>query len=455
MTPSNRHRLEGLEPDNLLGFLALLGLLRTLEREDADREESRRWRARVSWDLEHPPLRPVLHLRQAATRDEVAESAANGLAKIAKAYDFEGRKDLNYTKEDAKKILSEALGEGIEFDRGRCELLAALMTDAAIKGDKKEEVIDPTPLCLLFGQGHQHFLERLSELPQQPAPPPRGRGKNARTLTAAECLSEALFQPWHREDPTISMRWDPEEAVRYAHLAGDPTDPEYKSGTQHGANRLAAAGLAILTLAPVQRSGRVKPVPIGGRLGRPGEFFFAWPIWKYPATLCSISALLRHPGLHTGKELSHLGVDHVLIAQRISVGKFMNFTRAKMEPTVSKAKLNPAREKRITLEIIVDAYTSSERALAWHTYLEDALNFPFQAACLETQPDSPLKKGEIVRVIGMAPERNCRHEMIVTIQFANRKAGVPLAQLKPLGVPSIAKQAIEDWHYWIEMEYQL
>lgn len=330
MTPSNHHRLEGLEPDNLLGFLALLGLLRTLEREDADREESGRWHARISWDLEHPPLRPVLHLRQALTREDIAVAAADGIAKIANKYDFEGRKDLNYSKEEAKQVLSEALGHGIEFDLERCELLAALMTDAAIKENKKEAVVDPTPLCLLFGQGHQHFLERLSQLPQQPAPPPRGRGRNARTLTAAECLSEALFQPWHREDPTISMRWDPEEAVRYAHMAGDPTDPEYKAGTQHGANRLAAAGLSILTLAPVQRSGKVKPVPIGGKLGRPGEFYFAWPIWRYPTTLRSIAALLCHPGLHTGRDLSHLGIDHILIAQRISVGKFMNFTRAKV-----------------------------------------------------------------------------------------------------------------------------
>jgi hypothetical protein len=34
------------------------------------------------------------------------------------------------------------------------------MTDAAVKGDQKEGMINPTPLCLLFGQGHQHFLDR-------------------------------------------------------------------------------------------------------------------------------------------------------------------------------------------------------------------------------------------------------------------------------------------------------
>ena len=31
MNPTTEHRLDGLEPDNLLAFLALLGLLRTLE----------------------------------------------------------------------------------------------------------------------------------------------------------------------------------------------------------------------------------------------------------------------------------------------------------------------------------------------------------------------------------------------------------------------------------------
>ena len=35
MNPTTEHRLDGLEPDNLLAFLALLGLLRALEETDA------------------------------------------------------------------------------------------------------------------------------------------------------------------------------------------------------------------------------------------------------------------------------------------------------------------------------------------------------------------------------------------------------------------------------------
>jgi hypothetical protein len=38
---------------------------------------------------------------------------------------------------------------------------------------------------------------------------------------------------------------------------------------------------------------------------------------------------LSHPRLRHAGELDHLGVDHVLVAKRISVGKFMNFTPAR------------------------------------------------------------------------------------------------------------------------------
>jgi hypothetical protein len=200
------------------------------------------------------------------------------------------------------------------------------MTDAAVKDDK-EACINPTPLCLLFGQGHQHFLQRLAAVPREPAPPPRGKGKKAVTLSEAECLAEALFQPWHRTDPMSSFRWDPEEDVRYALMAGDPTDSAYKSGTQHGANRLAAVGLAALTLVPEQRAGRVRPGIIGGNFNVDG-FFFSWPIWREPATLSAIRALIGHPRLRQPEALGYLSVHQVMTAKRLSVGKFMNFARA-------------------------------------------------------------------------------------------------------------------------------
>jgi hypothetical protein len=47
-------------------------------------------------------------------------------------------------------------------------------------------------------------------------------------------------------------------------MAGDPTDAAYKTRSQHGANRLAAVGLAALPLVPVKRRGVPRGVVTGG-----------------------------------------------------------------------------------------------------------------------------------------------------------------------------------------------
>jgi hypothetical protein len=314
MTAATSHRLDGFEPDNLLAFLALLGLLRALEAAD------RTLYPRAAWDLDQPPLRPRLFIANAVDPDDVAQLAAKGVQAVAESHDFGGRKDLNQSRRESREILQqEALG-ACRNHRDRVDLLAALMSDAAIKNDKRE-LIDPTPLCLLFGQGHQHFLERLASVPRE--------GRNTVAVSASQCLAEALFSPWHRQDSTPSFRWDPAEDVRYALMAGDPTDPAYKAGTQHGANRLAAVGLAALTLAPEMRAGRARPVTVGGAVDSDG-FSFAIPIWRDPATLAAIRVLLSHPDLRKPGKLKHLGVDHVVVAQRISVGKFLNFARGRL-----------------------------------------------------------------------------------------------------------------------------
>jgi len=325
------HRLDGLEHDNLLAFLALLGLLRALEAHDRRHQELNRLCPRAAWDIDMPPLRPRVFLTRTVTQEELAASVADGLERLAELHEFDGRKDLNYSRTDCRELLRQEAAAASVQQRGQVDLLGALMSDGATKPDKKEEIIDPTPLCLLYGQGHQHFLERLAAVPNQAAPAVKGKGKKG--LSTVECLSQALFHPWHREDDTSSFRWDPEEDVRYALMAGDPTDPAYKAGTQHGANRLAAVGLAVLTLAPERRAGRVRPNIVGGGFDSEG-FSFAWPIWREPATLSAIRAMLAHPELRQNSALAHMSVDHVVLARRISVGKFMNFSRARRLATI-------------------------------------------------------------------------------------------------------------------------
>ncbi len=113
------------------------------------------------------------------------------------------------------------------------------------------------------------------------------------------------------------------------------------------------------------------------------------------------------------------------------------------------------REQRITMEIIVDAYSPEEQALGWYYSLEDRLGFPFAARCVAERVVSPLRVGEQVSVVGMAPEEECEHDMLVLIRWEGRRLAVPLSQLEPVDVDEQTRQAIEDWHYWIRQGYEL
>lgn len=173
MTIACSHRLDGLEPDNLLAFLAflaLLGLLRALEAGDRARPDGDTLRPRAAWDLDHPPLRPRLFLARERSREDVSRRAAEGVETLVPVHDFGGRKDLTYPKPECRSLLQQDAKAARRERRERADLLAALMSDAAVK-DAKGEVVDPTPLCLLSGQGHQHFLARLASVPREAAPP--------------------------------------------------------------------------------------------------------------------------------------------------------------------------------------------------------------------------------------------------------------------------------------------
>ena len=108
------------------------------------------------------------------------------------------------------------------------------------------------------------------------------------------------------------------------------------------------------------------------------------------------------------------------------------------------------REERISMRIIVDAYTVEKQAYGWHAYLDDLMDFPFEAQCMTKRDESPLKKGETVRVVGMSSTEPTLRQQYVTVEWMDRELGVPLKQLESLDVDDETKQAIEDWYYWLE-----
>ena len=306
------HRLDALEPDNLLAFLALVGLMRAL---DASGEPGA---VRIAWSVDDPPVRPVLHLPNPADRTAVLGATARGIRRLTAAHVFD-RRGLTFPSDEGRERLLQARDDGTE-------LWSALLSDAAVSRDGK--TLRATPLCLQLGAGHQHFLTRLAEVPALAEPPtrhPRRRGPRV----SEECsLAEALFQRWRRPDATQSFRWDHREDLRYALRATNPSDPTARATTQHGANRLAAVGLPVFVVAPERgANGRVRLGFRGGGMDAEGRRTVTWPIWRHPLRLPTVVSLLDHPALDDAAERHALGVTELRRATRFINGHYMNFTQ--------------------------------------------------------------------------------------------------------------------------------
>ena len=119
-------------------------------------------------------------------------------------------------------------------------------------------------------------------------------------------------------------------------------------------------------------------------------------------------------------------------------------------PKLRKSRI---REERIHNEIVVDAYGPEEQSLGWYYYLESNIKFPFTARCIATRVGSPLRKGETVEVLRLAPEESCAHDMLVLIRWHGRNVAVPLSQLTAVDADESTVEAIADWHYWLAQGY--
>jgi hypothetical protein len=121
----------------------------------------------------------------------------------------------------------------------------------------------------------------------------------------------------------------------------------------------------------------------------------------------------------------------------------------------TKPKPDDEREERIAMEIIVDAYGPEEQAMGWYYYIEENLRFPFTALCSAKRATSPLQLQDAVQVLKMAPEEECEKEMFVMIRRGKGRLAVPLSQLSVgNAADEQTQQAVEDWHYWVQMGYQ-
>lgn len=297
---STTYRLNGLEPDNLLAFLALLGLLRALDRARPE------WEPRAYWEGE-PPRAVLVLAADNISHDDLMVGVEQGVRELGEVYKFD-KPNITFSSQDFRQILESAQG-----NMDRRVLLAALASDGVLKRDK--DVVAPTPLCAMFGQGHQDFLSRLEK-----AVLPCNQSQ-------LQNISRALFKSWKYEDKTESFRWDPIEDRRYALQFGDPS--KNKLGTEAGANRLAAIGFGLLACVPTS-SG----LSTLGVSGQRREQDICWPLFRVPISLAGFLAFLGHPDIGSEKDAPRLaayGIVGIARARRYQVGKYFNFERARVQ----------------------------------------------------------------------------------------------------------------------------
>jgi len=120
---------------------------------------------------------------------------------------------------------------------------------------------------------------------------------------------------------------------------------------------------------------------------------------------------------------------------------------------MARTKLNAERERRIEMEVVVDAYNEEERAMGWYCYLEEQLAFPFEGRIRKAMTSSPLRPGQTVTVTRLAHEDLCRVGIFVWVSSNQRDLVAPLAQIIPLNCDKATREAIADWHYWHDQGY--
>ena len=126
---------------------------------------------------------------------------------------------------------------------------------------------------------------------------------------------------------------------------------------------------------------------------------------------------------------------------------------------MSSVELDESRENRIKTEILVDAEDKEERAMGWYYYLDDTLNFPFNAKFTKKgRGKSTSSQEKEVEVLGMTAEDDCLRDMIVEVV---EKGGsdddvftAKLSELKIIDADEGTQEAIDDWLYWLGRGYK-
>lgn len=323
----DRRRLEcpAIDGGNPLGFLAAVGMLRTLSLAWPDDSVRLCWIDRGCW-------RPVVATMRPLGPDAVSDCLATALEKMRGHPAFAYSNDLEVPPDDFRQFAIEAVSSSSPANRVWSDFVAAFGCEAMQSEKNGKAVIQDTDFRTMSGSGHQHFLSFL---------------RNIVDRTQASHIHKSLFEPWRYDDPVENqtMRWDPVDDQRYALRWRNPSgDPSRKQrGTVLGANRLAIEALPLFPTVPM--GAGLATTGFRGATSR--NCVWTWPIWDGEASLDVVRSLLSLPEIQSLQEhsaedkapeirkmnrmrekLRALGVVAVFRSQRLTLGKFRNFTPA-------------------------------------------------------------------------------------------------------------------------------
>lgn len=301
--------LKGLDGANPLGFLAALGTLRTA---------SLTWPkepVRMGWGIYDSAWRPYLILETGQGEEEFLERLCETLLLMKDHPVFGFADDLSLTAQLFRAEAETAQTQTTPADRCHADFIAAFGSDC-ITMDNSDQIED-TALRTMGGAGHQHFLGTMRQLIAD---------------TDVNHLQKALFSTWLYDDPVEkhTMRWDPNDDIRYALQWQNPSgDRQRKTGgSMWGANRLAIEGLPLMSTIPKNR----KLETVGFSQKKGAGVIWTWPIWEKAVSIDTTRSLLALYELQRKrpdrKKLLKMGIVELFRCQRLTQGKFRNFTPA-------------------------------------------------------------------------------------------------------------------------------
>lgn len=306
-TRVNEWLLGGLDGAHPLAFLAALGTLRTASLVWQNLSPTLRWVPSCG------ALRPILEINGVSSQSELVTGLFNKLASMAGHPALEIGDNLNFLPDQFRGFAAAAQIQ-VGVDSRAADFLCAFACEAIL--DNEGDLLADTAFRTMRGAGHQHFVKTMRDL------------INATSRTNIE---SSLFLPWQYGNTGLSLRLDPQDDRRYALRWDEPSgDP---ASTERGANRLA---IEALPLFPVQPAAHRLETTAFTRRQRRGssrrDTFLTWPIWETPVTLEVVRSMLALRELQVESpprdELRDRGISEVFRCQRITLGKYRNFTAA-------------------------------------------------------------------------------------------------------------------------------